>query len=93
MCGKNLYGKKGSDIRADGHESRMPHGKLSHVAVYKVETQCEDDIDAYIHDDKLDIGIEKLELLDDEGEYENEDKQGRQQPALRLQLLFELFYA
>jgi hypothetical protein len=56
----------------------MPHGKLSHVAVYKVEAQCQDDIDAHIHDDKLNIGIEKFELLDDEGEPKNEDQKSRQ---------------
>ena len=61
----------------------MAYGKLAHVAVDQVEADREDDIDAHVHEDELNIRIEKLEC----GMTRRAKRRrpgGRQQPSARF---------
>ena len=52
---KNVNCQKRGDIGAYGHESGMSHGKFAHVAIDQIQTDGEDDVDAHINQNQLQV--------------------------------------
>ena len=54
---ENPHREDGGNISANGHETGVAHGKLTHVTVHQVQGQSEDHVDPHIHEDLDDIGV------------------------------------
>jgi hypothetical protein len=69
-----MVSKRGG-VGTHRHEPGVSEGKLAHVTIHQVEARGQDDVDAYVHQQHLDVIVEEVESRN--GERENHAAQSR----------------
>jgi hypothetical protein len=83
---QHVHGEQRGRVGTHRHESRVSEGKLAHVSVHQVEARGQNDVDAEVHQQHLDVVVEQVELGNGEGQYQPAGEQERHQPRLLHQL-------